>query len=166
MLARARHSCGRARSAPSSRSVRGQGPSPQHDFKALVAFALVFGPSDVYPAYFAGVGDVRPTVSLLVDALDVDHADFLDALGNQVDFGPDQVRDLKSLGTRQEPNRYGVFFAEKLVGTLLDRFQTVLGEIGQEKIHACPIWVHLATGNGRAIQLIDHTAHRVQRGVV
>ena len=57
-------------------------------------------------------------------------------------------------------------FAEQLIGALLDRFQSILGQVREQKVHARPIWVHLPASHGRAVQLVDHPAHRVQRGVV
>ena len=41
-----------------------------------------------------------------------------------------------------------------------------LGQVRKQKVHARSIWVHLPASHGRAVQLVDHPAHRVQRGVV
>ena len=109
---------------------------------------------------------MRPTVSLLVDALDIYDANLLDAFGDQVDLRPDQVRDVQRLGTWHEADRYTVAFAQQLVGAVLDCLQSILREVRQKKVHTRSIRVHLAAGHGRTVELVDHAAHRVQCGVV
>ncbi len=65
--------------------------------QTLVDRALALVVNDMNPSNFAGVAHMRPPIGLQVEALDLDHPNFLNALRKQVDFGADQVRDRESL---------------------------------------------------------------------
>ena len=69
-------------------------------------------------------------------------------------------------GARQNPNRAPDGLRPAARSSLLDRLQPLGGQVRQQEVHPRAIGVHLAAGDRRAVQLIDHAAHRVQRRVV
>src|SRR5262249_11389915 len=113
-------SCGRARPGPRFRSARAREYSFEDDHEALVALALVFRPGDAHAAAFTRVGDVGAAISLLIDTLDVDDANLSDTFGDEIDFRPNQVGNLKRLQPRQDPHCHGMSLPKQLVGSLLD----------------------------------------------
>ena len=62
----------------------------ERDLKPPVDAALVHGFGDSHGADLAGIGDVGAAVGLPVEALDLDDADALDVLGDEIDVGADQ----------------------------------------------------------------------------
>ena len=105
-------------------------------------------------------------IGLLVDAIDIDDADRLDALGQEIDPRANQVGYLERLRAGQKPNRDRPSLLEQFIGALLNGGQTVLRQVGQQKVHARAVGIHLAAGHGGAVELKDHAAHGVQGGVV
>ena len=116
---------------------------------------LVFRPTHAHLADFAGVGHVGAAVRLLIDALDVDHADLVDAFGNEIHFGPNQIRDFERLGASQKADRDRVAFDEQLVGALLDRLQAFGRQVGQQEVHARAV-LYSSPVTFCAVQLVMH----------
>src|SRR5438270_5845577 len=88
----------------SRRRARSWARSPIDDLEAdaLVALALRLGLGDPDAPHVGGRLDVGAAVGLLVEAHDVDDADLLHGLGDEVDLGADQVVVGQGLAPRQE----------------------------------------------------------------
>src|SRR6266581_4902904 len=131
--ARAPRSSDRAPLEPNSRCARARCPSFEHDLEPLVALAFIFRARDANSSYLARVGDVCPTISLLVDAFDVDDADFSYPLGQQIDPRADQVWDFKRFLPRKKADGHGMPLDEQLIRSLLDLLQSLWRKIGSRK---------------------------------
>src|SRR6187431_958889 len=83
------------------------GPSVQLDPHALEALALGLGLHDTNGADLGRGAHVRAAVGLLVEALDVDHPDRVDVVGDQVHLGADQIGIGERVGARQEAHVHG-----------------------------------------------------------
>ena len=68
-----------------------------HAYSSLVDRSLGFVIGHAYAAHLAGVGDVGAAVGLQVQTDDLNRAYFRNSLRQQVDFGADQVGNLKRL---------------------------------------------------------------------
>ena len=73
-----------------------------HESKALIDSAFALVANDSNPPNFRCAGYMRAAVGLDVEASDVYHTDFLDILGEKIDFGADQVRLKHRLLPRQK----------------------------------------------------------------
>ena len=105
-------------------------------------------------------------VRLLVDPLDVDDADRVHVLGDQVGLRPDQVGIRQRLGAREEQHCDRVRLCECSVQPLLDLPTEVLADVVELEVHPCgAAGLHIATGHLRAEVCVDDAGQRVERGM-
>src|SRR5436190_22200783 len=113
------------------------------------AFALVARDAD--PPDLAGVGDVCPAVGLEVEPVDLDRPDLLDPLGQQVDLGPDQVRDGERLGARKDVDADVARGVELRVDRRLDGVDQVSRHSFELEVHPARARLHVAAGDERTV---------------
>ena len=106
-----------------------------------------------------------PAVGLQVEADDLDRPDALDALGQQVDLGPDQVGDREGLGTRQDIDPDVAIRGKLRVHGGLDRVDQVARHRFELEVHPAGAGFHVAAGDLGAVIAPHHAAQRVERGV-
>ena len=89
----------------------------------------------------------------------------LDPLGEQVDLGPDQVRDGERLGPWQDRHPDVARGRQLGVDRRLDGVDEVARHPLELEVHATRSRLHVAAGHLRAVVAPDHAAQGVERGV-
>src|SRR5262249_22150843 len=94
---------------------------------------------------------------------DIDGSYLLDALGQQVNFGADQIRDLKRLLAWQNLDLDRTLGGDLLVELHDDLLRQLIGEVAQLEVQSALVGVHVAAGHGSLIIAPDHPAKQVER---
>jgi len=124
---------------------------------------LVAGDAD--RADLAGVGDMRPAIGLQVEAHDLDRPDLVDPLGQEVDPGPDEVRDGEGLVSRQDRHADVSPRDELVVDLRLDLVDEIATQPLEFKVHPARARLHVAAGDERTVVAPHDAAQGVERGV-
>src|SRR6266536_6540973 len=132
------------------------------DPDALVdaALGLIAGHPDV--ADFAGVGDVGPTVGLEIETDDLDRPDLADSGRQEIDLGPDEVRNGERLFARQDGYSDVMGREELAVYLLFDRTHELAAQPLELEVHPPGPGLHVATGDEGPVSSPDDAAQRVE----
>ena len=145
---------------------RGSLPRVQHfQADALVVLALALRADDAYGAHLGGREHVRAAVGLLVETDDVDDAQRVDRLRDQVGAGADQRGVGVGQRARHEVDQDLVGLLDLVVDALLDPGAEVGGHRGEREVEASLERLHVAAGDRDAVVGPDHPAQDVQRRV-
>ena len=137
----------------------------ERDADALVDAALALVAGDPDRPDLAGVRHVGPAIGLEVEPDDLDGPDLLDPLGQQVDLGPDEVRDGERLGAREDVDPDVARGGQLGVDAGLDGVDEVARHPLELEVHPSRARLHVAARHERAIVAPDDSAQRVQRRV-
>ena len=135
------------------------------DAKAFVDAAFAFVSHHADAADFASVRHMSAAIGLQVKPDYVDGANLFDGGREQVDFGADEVRNLKSFVSGQCLD----VDAAGGMDLFVDEFFHLFGEVDRHmlkfEVHAGAAGLHTAAGNLCAVVAPDHTTEDVQCGV-